>query len=81
MTKWFKPSPDLAYNCCLYAWWENAFTNDEIAAICDMGERQQPNPAYIGTDSGEINQNIRDSLILHEAGRIEETASKLEKVG
>ena len=63
MTKWFKPSPDLAYNCCLYAWWENAFTNDEIAAICDMGERQQPNPAYIGTDSGEINQNIRDSLI------------------
>ena len=41
----FKPSPDLAYNCCLSAWWENGFTDDELNAIIQMGEQLNPKPA------------------------------------
>ena len=59
----FLPSPDIAYNCCQFAWWENGFTDEEIAAICDMGERQQPKSAYVGTGIGEMNENIRNSTI------------------
>lgn len=61
--KMFLPSPDLAYNCCQFAWWENGFTDEEITTICDMGERQQPKSAYVGTGVGEMNENIRNSTI------------------
>lgn len=59
----FKPSPDLAYNCCLSAWWENGFTDDELNAIIQMGEQLNPKPALVGYDIGETNEKIRSSNV------------------
>ena len=39
--KQFLPSPDLAYNHTLHAWWENAFTDEEIEAIFGNEESTQ----------------------------------------
>lgn len=68
--KYFSPSPDLAYNCNLFAWWDNAFTEDELDAICSMGERMPPMQSKVGTDAGGIDENIRSSTIswIHPEG-------------
>jgi PKHD-type hydroxylase len=59
--KMFMPSPDLAYNSTTFAWWENGFTDEEIDAICTMGERVPSQPAIIG--QGVRDENIRGSTI------------------
>ena len=59
--KMFMPSPDLAYNSTTFAWWENGFTNQELDAICIMGERAPPQPAIIG--QGVRDENIRGSTV------------------
>ena len=59
--KMFMPSPDLAYNSTTFAWWENGFTDEEIDAICTMGERAPPQSAIIG--QGVRDENIRGSTI------------------
>jgi|APGre2960657404_1045060.scaffolds.fasta_scaffold05716_3 PKHD-type hydroxylase len=59
--KMFMPSPDLAYNSTAFAWWENGFTNEELDAICIMGERASPQPAIIG--QGVRDENIRGSTV------------------
>ena len=61
--KMFLPSPDLAYNCTNFAWWENGFTDDELNAIIQMGEQLNPKPALVGYDIGETNEKIRSSNV------------------
>lgn len=59
----FKPSPDLAYNCNMLAWWENGFTSEELDSICNIGERMPPQNSMVGTNEGQINEKIRNSVI------------------
>lgn len=61
--KYFKPSPDLAYNCCMHAWWDNAFTDEELDAICLMGERHIPSSGKVGINEGDQNQKIRKCTV------------------
>lgn len=61
--KIFAPSPDLAYNCNLSAWWDNGFTSEELDSICEMGERQPPQISMVGSGSGIVNNEIRTSII------------------
>jgi PKHD-type hydroxylase len=61
--KQFLPSPDLAYNHTLHAWWENAFTDEEIEAICNIGDRLPIQASQIGGSSKEkIVKEIRTSI-------------------
>ncbi len=59
--KMFLPSPDLAYNCTNFAWWENGFTDNELESICSMGERMSPETALVG--AGLANEDIRGSNV------------------
>ena len=59
--KMFMPSPDLAYNSTTFAWWENGFTDEELDAICIMGERASPQSALVG--AGVNDEKIRGSTI------------------
>ena len=59
--KMFMPSPDLAYNSTNFAWWENGFTEEELDAICMMGERACPQSALVG--SGVNDEKVRGSTI------------------
>jgi len=59
--KTFKPSPDLAYNHTLFAYWENAFTKKEINDICKIGKNQKK---LKGTINGnKIDIKMRSSTI------------------
>lgn len=60
--KQFLPSPDLAYNYTLHAWWENAFTEQELDAICDMGERRSLKESQVGMAEGKIFKELRTSI-------------------
>jgi len=59
--KMFMPSPDLAYNSTTFAWWENGFTDEELDAICIMGERASPQSALVG--AGVNDEKVRGSTI------------------
>ena len=59
--KMFMPSPDLAYNSTSFAWWENGFTDEELDAICIMGERASPQSALVG--AGVNDEKVRGSTI------------------
>jgi PKHD-type hydroxylase len=59
--KIFMPSPDLAYNSTTFAWWENGFTDEELDAICIMGERASPQSALVG--AGVNDEKVRGSTI------------------
>lgn len=60
----FAPSPDLAYKCQVYAYWNNGFTSDELDAICDMGERATPMKAVTGNSDNHVyDEKIRSSTI------------------
>lgn len=59
--KYFLPSPDLAYNSEVFAWWENGFTDEEIDEICLIGEKANKSKAVIGV--GEQNYKVRSSSV------------------
>ena len=61
--KIFLPSPDAAYKACNVAWWNNGFSDEEIDAICEMGERLPFTSGQIGTNEGGYNSEYRQSLI------------------
>lgn len=56
----FLPSPDLAYNCTLHAWWENAFTDKELNKICKIGNKLSLENSTIG--EGRLSKEIRASI-------------------
>ena len=59
----FLPSPDLAYNCTLHAWWENAFSDEELDAICNIGDRLPIQNSQIGSAAnGKVSKEIRASV-------------------
>jgi PKHD-type hydroxylase len=57
----FTPSPDIAYNHTLHAWWENGFSNDEIKEICKMGEKLPKMVSQVGMNEGTVSKQMRDS--------------------
>lgn len=58
------PCPDLAYKSTMHAWWNNAFTDQELDAICEMGERVAPNQAVTGDgETNILDKSMRDSTI------------------
>ena len=59
--KMFMPSPDLAYNSTTFAWWENGFTDEELDAICIMGERASPQSALVGAGVNDEDDDDRAS--------------------
>jgi len=58
--KQFLPSPDLAYNYTLHAWWENAFTDKELNKICKIGNKLSLKKSTVG--EGKIQKETRTSI-------------------
>lgn len=47
----------------MLSWWENGFTEEELDAICSIGERKPPKNSMIGVNSGTLNEKVRNSII------------------
>jgi len=58
--KFFQPTPDLAYNHTLFAWWENAFTKEELNKICKIGHKKKKQKGSVPTG---IDKKVRNSTI------------------
>jgi PKHD-type hydroxylase len=59
----FAPNPDLTTHEQNYAFWENGFSDSQIADIIQMGEDLAPEDATVGTNKKDNIETIRKSKV------------------